>query len=413
MNSAKLNLIPLVVFVLWVGVCIQTSSALSQSNDRVYLSAVDWSPDGNQIVAIGFRAQSDNGYIFIIDAMTGETLSSWDTMYGGYASVDWSPDGRLIAVGGYDQTVRVIDVLSGEVAATLTGHRGVVNSVDWNSSGSLLVSSSPVDQQVILWDMYSYQAINVIEIGDPWSVAFSPNDQTVAVGGIAGLFVFPASIDVVEGTQINQYRYFNKYVGAIAWSRDGTQIAIGTQGFRSAVTGRTDHPEVYVFDSQNRTTLSDFEVVDGDKIYGIAWSPNGAELVTYSTDGSVKLWEVETGMLLDVFSGNSAYIETGIGFSPYGGRLAYGYRIDSVLQADFEATVGSGIAIVVPYPSVERLKDVASACAPDSLKHILPSTAEARLLSEFVARVRALPASTIPAACAADLIAVAEALLQE
>jgi WD40 repeat protein len=381
---------------------------------------VDWNDDGSQLAAVGLRGGSDEGYIFVLDAATGETLYHFETPYGGFATVDWSPDSRFIAVGSYDQTVKIIDVQSRETVATLVGHRWVVDSLEWNSDGTRLVSSSSGDQQVILWDATTYEQIHRIEIGDPWTVAFSPDDQSIAMAGLPGLFVFPADLVIPEGSERGQYERGDGYLGTFAWSHDGTRIAFGNITFQPT-TGERPNPQVHVVDSSDGTVLSNFEVPQGEKIFGIAWSPDDELIATYSIDGSVRIWEAATGTLLDSFPGNADYIERGLGFSPYGGRLAYGGSIPSnaiaeaTAQTDgvdaVQALANSGVQIVVPAPSLERLQAIADACnAPTAVEQTLTASIQADQLTDFVAQVEALSEDTIPPACAADLIAVAEAL---
>jgi hypothetical protein len=79
---------------------------------------------------------------------------------------------------------------------------------------------------------------------------------------------------------------------------------------------------------------------------------------------------------------------------------------------DVIQTLANGaIQIVVPAPSLERLQAIAEACnAPVAVEQSLAADIQANDLNAFVAQVEALPEGTIPPACAADLIAVAEAL---
>jgi hypothetical protein len=107
-----------------------------------------------------------------------------------------------------------------------------------------------------------------------------------------------------------------------------------------------------------------------------------------------------------------------ISFSPYGGRLAYGSAIPSEAivssepQTDDAGAVslaGGAIQIVVPAPSRERLQAIAVACnAPAPVQEALAAQTES--INDLAAQVEALPEGTIPPACAADLIAVANAL---
>jgi hypothetical protein len=80
---------------------------------------------------------------------------------------------------------------------------------------------------------------------------------------------------------------------------------------------------------------------------------------------------------------------------------------ESVIQT----LAGGAVRIVVPAPSLERLQAIADACsAPAAVEQSLTADIQAGQLTDFVARVEALPVGVIPPACAADLIAVAEAL---
>jgi hypothetical protein len=64
-----------------------------------------------------------------------------------------------------------------------------------------------------------------------------------------------------------------------------------------------------------------------------------------------------------------------------------------------------------PAPSVEQLHAIVAACdAPPTVETSLIASLDAGDLADVVAQVEALPPDTIPPACAADVIAVAEAL---
>lgn len=228
-------------------------------------------------------------------------------------------------MGSYkDQTIKIIDVTLGDIVATLSGHRGVVQSLDWNAHGNRLISSSPVDQQAILWDMTNFESIKTLEVGDPWSVAFSPDDERIAIGGSSGLFVVPADLVNID---LQLYRYSEQNIGSLAWNHGGSLIAFGTQTFRSAITGQQPDPQLYIVDAENGDIVSQFSVTGGGKIFGVAWNPNASELATYSTDGWIRVWNTRTQTLTERFKGTPEYIRTGLHFSRYGGRLAFGSAI--------------------------------------------------------------------------------------
>jgi WD40 repeat protein len=391
---------------------LQAQDNQANEDDLVYVTAVAWSHDGSKIAAVGIRRPALQGYVRVFDAQTGQPLYTLDPNPGGFTSVTWSPDDRLIAAGGYDQVIWVIDMETRNQVATLRGHQATVSSLDWNGDGTRLVSVGNWDDLVILWDMTSYEQTRSIRLGNPWAVAFSPDDQSIAVGGRSGLFVFPSALNVGEGRELNQYELANRYVGDLAWNSDGSRIAFGTQ------TPDVQAVELYVIDSNTGNQVSNSSTRE-EALFGVDWSPDGSLIATHSIDGFVRIWDVNSATQLQSFPGTTRYPEQ-IGFSPYGGRLAYGGSIPSDLAASsaqigtedvVQTLANSAVQIVVPAPSLERLQAIAEACnAPAAVEQVLTADIQAEDLNAFVAQVEALPEGTIPPACAADLIAVAEAL---
>lgn len=139
----------------------------SPNDNLIYITAVDWSSDGNKIVAAGIQPPGVIGYLHVIDVETGQSIYELEPRPGGFASVAWSPDARYIAAGGYDQVVWVVDMEERSHVATLWGHQATVSSIDWNPDGTRLISGGNWDGLVILWDMNTYEQIHSIHIGNP------------------------------------------------------------------------------------------------------------------------------------------------------------------------------------------------------------------------------------------------------
>ncbi len=387
--------------LIWglLSVLLVTTRLYAQTSAQIYIIAVDWTDDGSKIAGVGIDINGEGGYIAVIDVNTSEVIFEQNTSYGGgFASTAWSPDGRFLAIGGQDQDVHIIDILTQETTAILSGHRWIVDSVDWNTDGTRLVSSSSSAQQVFLWDMSTHTLISAIEIGDPWGVDFG-NDNRIAVGGF-GLFVFPSYLDVGDPQNRIPLRYADAYIGSLRWNRDNSRIAFGTQ------TPTANVSTVNILDVSTKELIRTIQTSE-EGIYGIHWSMDSSLIVTQSLSGNIHIWNADSGNLESTFLS----IPNIIGdpdFSPYGGRLAYGTAFSPDALTRDNAFANSGIAIVVPVPSIERLNTIAQFCG--ALTADAPPVTTDTLndwLSELDSPTRAV---AVPPGCVADLQAIAEAL---
>ncbi len=67
----------------------------------------------------------------------------------------------------------------------------------------------------------------------------------------------------------------------------------------------------------------------GRDIWAVAYSPDGTKLATGQNDGTVKLWNAETGELLSTFADHDAAVHA-VAFHPDGKLLASGARDGTV-----------------------------------------------------------------------------------
>jgi WD40 repeat protein/serine/threonine protein kinase len=109
---------------------------------------VAFNPDG-KLLASG----SNNGNLRIWDLESGRAIQSLTSNSGAVLSNCFSPDGRYLAYCGGDATVRIWDVESGVQRVIFRGHTAPVESVQFSPDGRRLVSSSPQEAAVKVWDM--------------------------------------------------------------------------------------------------------------------------------------------------------------------------------------------------------------------------------------------------------------------
>jgi WD40 repeat protein len=387
-----------------------TASAEPVPEDVYYILDLAWSPDGDRIAVVGvtdketpstrINGSKYYGYLSMVDVATGAEIYI-SQPESSFSSVAWSPDGKRLTLGSYDGSVWVIDAADGHQLATLSGHTSTVTGVDWNSTGTQIVSSGNWDEQVILWDAESLTMIKQIETtGFPNDVAFSADDQTIILGADNGLFL----IDPVlrqPGKVTEQPPALRTWVFRLALGPDGRFVAVGSYASSSFLTGIRDDGHTFVVDVATGNVLHDF-VSSWGSIAGLSWSPDNQYLAVLHEDNLMTLWDLkqETPQIVETHpvSTGERYKKSGVGFSPYGGRLA-------IISESVTRSGMPGVQIIVPAPSIERLNQIAESCATGSLR--LDTLAG---LDAFRAQVEALAADAIPSACRADLLAIVDAL---
>lgn len=163
----------------------------------------------------------------------------------GVTALCLSPDSRLIASGSHDATVRIWSVISGKpIGEPLCNHKGTVSSVAFSPDGTRIVSGS-VDHSISIWveasDKEGFTHARRVSARDDWigSVLFLPG----------GGHIVSASLDR----------------GHL---------------FHNVATG----------EAEENPFLGHTGIV-----YSAQFSPDGGRVVSGSSDGTIRLWDSETG----------------------------------------------------------------------------------------------------------------------
>ncbi len=380
-------------------VTAQTSLPLNSN----WIRAIVWSPDGTQI-AFG----TQGGIIQILDGSTGQRLLTLQNdATSPIYTLNWSPDGLKLASGGFDRLVKIWDTHTGGLIQTFAGHAASVGDLDWHPDGIHLASAAEYENPIV-WDTTTGVGSRV-SAGDAFTVQWSPDGNILAVGGQYGqIRLYP----------IGHYNYENARIieglpgiaWRMAWDESGTNLAVG-------ITYTPESSMVQVWNVATNQLIYNFEE-NTSNMYSIKWSPDNNFLVTASVDQTVRIWDMATGLPIEVIQTQDPAFS--VDFSPFGGRLAFGAVSSETagLQQDaipvIESFADGAIQIVVPAPSLERLQAIQAACmtAP-ALATMDAQEITVDALPDYVAQIEALTDAEIPPGCAADLVAVAEALIAE
>ena len=144
---------------------------------------------------------------------------------------------------------------------------------------------------------------------DIYSVAFSPDSQSVASGGGG-----PANLwDVTSGQPKSTTIGHSDAVYSVAFSPDGNTLASGS---RDRIVRLWD-----VTSGQIKVILTGHT----DLVYSVAFSPDGSTLASGSWDRTVRLWDVTSGQIKVILTEHEGSVYS-VAFSPDGSTLASGSR---------------------------------------------------------------------------------------
>jgi WD40 repeat protein/transcriptional regulator with XRE-family HTH domain len=221
----------------------------------------------------------------------------------------FSPGGDRIATAGPDRLVRIWDAKTGELLMTLAGHSDKVMNTAFSPSGDRLVTAS-LDGTARVWDLRSGETVLVLEghTDGLISPAYSPDGRQIVTTSFDGT----ARLWDAETGQMELTLQHSGPTAGPHFSPDGTLVAIADD---KAVMAR-------IWDTRTGKEVLDLKG-HADGLNEVAFSPDGSQLATASSDFSVKLWDSRTGAVLKTLEGHTGWVYS-VEFSPDGSTVISG-----------------------------------------------------------------------------------------
>jgi WD40 repeat protein len=289
--------------------------------------AAAFSPDGKRLLAL-----KKNRALFVSDSRQQHLMTLWDLGSGkeerdlGPAqSWAFSPDGKLLAVGGWDEhlarQLRVIEVESGRVVLATESVLG--GDLAFSPDGKLLAAGSQLGRPIDIWDVSRGRRLHTIRghTGAVNGIGFTPDGRLVTCSWDRTIKFW----DPLVNLEARRLPGKGALVASdVAFRPDGQQVAF-VQG--DNVGGS---PLWMLLGARPRDQVTLWNPFAGKADRHLPGHREGARRVAYSADGArlisggrevqVKVWDVAEGKLVSSFAGHGGWIEA-VALSP-NGRLA-------------------------------------------------------------------------------------------
>jgi WD40 repeat protein len=245
---------------------------------------------------------SSDGILRIWDAISGAEILEMRGHKGWILSVNFSSDGHRIISGSLDRTVCVWNATTGdEIIPPLQGHRGRVRSVQFSPDGTLIASGAK-DKTIRIWEnirtvyiylnctflsvqstvqsiMLASQLMDLSRLGTLRSLAVPESPESPSLPETFRFTYVLPIWDAISGAEVSKMQGHKKAVLSVAFSPDGYQI----------ISGSSDK------------TVRVWHVTTGLQVHGhkmeivsVFFSPEGRRIISQSRYESLS-WDTATG----------------------------------------------------------------------------------------------------------------------
>ncbi len=289
----------------------------------------------------GAVAFSPDGGLLAIN-MGGGGIRLWDVAAGAEkliiagsiqsdAGLAFSPDGGLLAGSTTDSKAHLWNVADGSEAALLEGHTRYVYDFGFSPDGAVLATAS-YDKSVRVWDTASGAEMAVLvgtdeqPLNEAFSIAVSPDGQTLASGHANGLVVYwdlnamaPATVFGPEAGNIND----------LAFSADGARVLTATKQ-------PYNRPAAALWDAASGALIAQ-TVGHTAYVTAATFSPDSARLAITDYEKNVWLWDTAAMQELHLAAPQPDLVHTGLrndtmlDYAPDGSLVAVANGFDVIL----------------------------------------------------------------------------------
>lgn len=306
------------------GECSLTGSAQSVPVPlRTYglgdLRSIQIAPDGYSFATAGQSGA------FLWDLEQGTVRHRFEAHGGQVTALAFSPDSRVLLTAGADRRIRGWHTDSGAELRSFAGHQGEITALAFSTDGEWFVSAS-ADNTARVWSLETGEAGLVLRIPGVFiqAATFTPDGQRLVTAD--GSPTNNVRIwDLATQTTLHVLGEHVGQVNSLGWVAEGHLATAGDDG------------TVRLWDIESGTQVRSLEG-DADYLAGIVVSRSGSRVVAGSASGRIQAWNSLTGEREHAWTGPILF---GLGALPGTDRILTA-NVDNLLR---EREVATGTVV--------------------------------------------------------------------
>jgi WD40 repeat protein len=340
-------------------------SRLQAEHGTVSLARIDAAARLSPVRAVAFSsggdlvaALSDGGHLLRVMSVEGDPVLDEPlvgTLYPAHGAA-FSPDGTRIVLGEHSLSVTTWDVETGEQLASVA-LKDDLNAVAFSPNGRLVAAGNH-NNRLYLLDAETGEKVKILDVPLPNrmaaidSIAISPDGSRVAVAIYGSVHI----LDVATGDEL--WAVQDPCAGKPACVSTETihHVAISPDGTRLAGAG-LGNDAVRIWDLDSGTLLLTLPGHGPGGCGPLAFSPDGQSIATTANDGAVRVWLLASGSAqLQAWMGHQgrsprtevSFRVWAVAFSPDGTQLLTGG--DDGMARLWDAQTGEELLVIPMAP---------------------------------------------------------------
>lgn len=252
---------------------------------------ISFSPNGNLILTVS----EDGTYIW--DAKTKELKFTLSHMRDNtsFCQSKFSPDNKMVITTGADNLIKLWNVENGELIRSLYGFNRNISTMAFSPDGKIIAAAS-IYEPIRIWETTTGKLLQTTE--DPYyffDIEIIDNTDTFQL--IAGRF------GVIEIFDWKSKKQEFKLKSSLIDNEDDkgvVDIALNKMGTK-LVAAYANNDKAILWDMKTLKKIRNFNG-HTSSLKSISFTTDESKVITSSEDGTLKLWNVETGQIIKTYA---------------------------------------------------------------------------------------------------------------